>query len=354
MKCVECLPLIEDYVDGELDGRMMERIATHLSTCAVCATEFAELKREQEIYALYQRDVEVTPADWKIVRARIEQERDARSDEPHARLREWLGGLVGSLRPFSPAYAAALLLIITGIIAGVIYLNSHNGLRDVASKAPQQDKASTTAGASKAATPDKGNEPKPTVVQNGNEEKDSSNPQTTAAVKNPAETVRQKRAVALASLWRPENRRTKQPTVDEAAQFEAAAADNNNVFTGTRQSGVDGDFDFEIVRHAERAQLLLRSFRNVRLTASNRALDVSYEKGQSRKLLYRNIALRRDAATRGDQATAELLNTLEPILLDISHLPDRAKPRDVRSIEQRMEKKEIVAALQVHTLVASN
>jgi hypothetical protein len=173
-------------------------------------------------------------------------------------------------------------------------------------------------------------------------------------VKNPAETVRQKKAVALASLPQPENRWPKQPTADERAQFVAAVADNNNAFTGTRQSEPDNDFDFEIVRHAERAQLLLRSFRNVRMTASNVALDVSYEKGQSRKLLYQNIALRRDAAARGDQATAELLNTLEPILLDIAHLPDRAKSRDVRSIEQRMEKKEIVAALQVHTLVASN
>jgi hypothetical protein len=354
MKCVECLPLIEEYVDGELDGRMMERVATHLSICAGCAKEFAELSREQEFYALYQRDLEVTPADWNIVRARIEHEKDAQPDKPRARLLEWLGGLVGSPRPFSPAYAAALLLVIIGITAGVIYLNSNNGPRDSASKAPQQDKASTTAGALEAATPDNGNESKPTVAQSGNREKGISNPQITTAVKNPAEMVGQKKFAALASLPRPENRRAKQPTANEEARLEAAVADGNNAFTGTRQSEHDNDFDLEIVRHAERAQLLLRSFRNVRLTASNGALDVSYEKGQSRKLLYQNIALRRDAAARGDEPTTELLNTLEPILLDIAHLPDRAKSHDVRSIEQRMEKKEIVAALQVHTLVASN
>ncbi|MBA2734286.1 MAG: hypothetical protein H0U54_15580, partial [Acidobacteria bacterium] len=87
---------------------------------------------------------------------------------------------------------------------------------------------------------------------------------------------------------------------------------------------------------------------------NNRALDVSYEKEQSRKLLYQNIALRRDAVTRGDQPATEILNTLEPILLDIANLPNRAKARDVRSIEQDMKKKEIVATLQVRTLVASN
>jgi hypothetical protein len=355
MKCVECLPLIEEYVDGELDGRMMERVATHLSSCAGCARAFADLSREQEIYALYQRDLEVTPADWNIVRARVEQERDAQPDKAHrAQLREWLGGLVSSRRPLGPAYAAALLLIIIGISAGIIYLNSNHGPRDLASKAPQQNKISTTARALETATPGNGNEPKEAVVQNGNGEKDTSNPQVTAAVKNPADTMRQKKAVAQASLPRPENRRTTQPTANQEARFEAAVADGNNAFTGTRQSEADGDFDFEIVRHAERAQMLLRSFRNVRITASNRALDVSYEKGQSRKLLYQNIALRRDATARGDRATAELLGTLEPILLDIAHLPDRAKSHDVRSIEQRMEKKEIVAALQVHALVASN
>jgi len=116
-----------------------------------------------------------------------------------------------------------------------------------------------------------------------------------------------------------------------------------------------GDFDFEISRHAGRAELLLRSFRNVRpVTTAARALDVSFEKEQARKLLYRNIALRRAAAERGDPSAAGLLNTLEPILLDIANLPARAKTRDVQSIERRMKKKEIIAALQVRTLLASN
>jgi hypothetical protein len=334
---------------------MMERVAAHLSTCDGCATEFAELSREQELYALYRRDVEVTTADWNIVRARVEQEKDTQPYEARrASIGEWLKGLAGPHRRFSPAYLASLLLVIIGITAGVIYLNSNHGPRDLASKPSQPDKASTPAEIKEAAPPDKGNEPKLAVAQDENNEKDTSNPTvTTTAVNHPAERVKQKKPIALAGLPRPEKLRIEQPTPDEPARFEAVA-DGNSTFTGARQNGVNGDFDFEIVRHAERAQVLLRSFRNVRLTASNRALDVSYEKGQSRKLLYRNIALRRDAAARGDEATAELLGTLEPILLDIAHLPDRAKPQDVRSIEQRMEKKEIVAALQVHTLVASN
>ena len=64
MRCEECLPLIEEYIDGELGERTSDRIAAHLSTCHACASEVAELEHEQEIYAHYQRDIAVTPAQW--------------------------------------------------------------------------------------------------------------------------------------------------------------------------------------------------------------------------------------------------------------------------------------------------
>jgi hypothetical protein len=98
---------------------------------------------------------------------------------------------------------------------------------------------------------------------------------------------------------------------------------------------------------------LLRSFRNARAGSNDGRLDIAYEAAQSRKLLYQNIALRREAATRGDRGATELLGALEPILLDIANLPDRVRGHDLRPIEQRMEKKEIVAALQVRNLVAA-
>ena len=46
MNCEECLPLIEEYVDGELGDRVSEQIAAHLSTCQTCASEKAEFERE--------------------------------------------------------------------------------------------------------------------------------------------------------------------------------------------------------------------------------------------------------------------------------------------------------------------
>jgi hypothetical protein len=356
MKCEECLPRIEEYVDGELDGRMIERVRGHLSTCAGCAVEFARLEREQEIYANYRRDVEVTPAQWNIVRARIEQERDAGAQQPPTPLRGRLREAFIPKVKFRPAFVAALLLIAVGITAGVAYLNSRRPQKSVASGPSKPVDPNLPIGTAGALPPGAGKANDEIIAQDKNPEKNNSARRTQAAAQGPAVIKpAQKRAAAVANLTRPEKPAAKEQTPGEAAQFVPAVA-RGSLTNNMRRNAPEatGDLDFEIARHAERAGLLLRSFRNVRLPAADRALDVSYERDQSRKLLYQNIALRRDAAARGDQPATEVLNTLEPILLDIANLPNRARARDVRSIERRMEKKEIVAALQVRTLVASN
>lgn len=380
MRCEECLPLIEEYVDGELDGRVVERLAAHLSTCAACAGELSELKREQEIYARYRRDVEVTPAQWNIVRARIEQEKESLPQTPRSRTREWFNGAFSPRKHFRPAFVAALALLVIGITAGIIYLNSRARQSEVVVKpAQQRNETQPPDEVKQASLPDKGNE-KETIASDKNSKKSNPDRLTPTVANNMArrrggaatgrEITELPRSGAnfsqlatltpgvsrVGTLSDPRANNNGDPNADAEGRFAEAAADRASIITGVRTSAPEaaGDFDFEIARHAERAELLLRSFRNVRSPAARSSLDVSYEKEQSRKLLYQNIALRQDAAARGDRPAAELLNTLEPILLDIANLPDRVKPRDVRSIEQRMEKKEIVATLQVRTLLASN
>jgi phosphate/sulfate permease len=102
-------------------------------------------------------------------------------------------------------------------------------------------------------------------------------------------------------------------------------------------------------RHFEKAQLLLRSFRNARLEAPDATFDLVYEKRKSKELVYDNILLRREAAARGNLPVEEVLSSLEPLLLDIANLPDKPAPDDVQAIRARVRKTEIVATLQLHS-----
>lgn len=98
-------------------------------------------------------------------------------------------------------------------------------------------------------------------------------------------------------------------------------------------------------RHVEQSSLLLRAFRNARAEESD---ELSHGRNRARQLLYQNIVLRREATTKGDIQIASLLDSLEPILIDIANLPANAAADDVRTIQQRMERQSLVPLLQVN------
>lgn len=101
--------------------------------------------------------------------------------------------------------------------------------------------------------------------------------------------------------------------------------------------------------HFEKAENLLRAFRNVRLDDADAAAEVRYERGRAEQLIYQNMMLRREADAAGDVQIASLLDSLEPILLDIANLPDRPDEDTVRVIRERVERKNIVALLQINS-----
>jgi len=107
--------------------------------------------------------------------------------------------------------------------------------------------------------------------------------------------------------------------------------------------------DPEVASHMEKAQLLLRAFRNSSPSDDDGIVDISYERHQSQEILYQNMLLRREAETRGNVPVGELLSSLEPLLLDISNLPDNAREEEVQGIKNRIEKEQIVAALQSYS-----
>jgi hypothetical protein len=124
-------------------------------------------------------------------------------------------------------------------------------------------------------------------------------------------------------------------------------------YTSGSLSATAADPSLRIGRHAERVERLLRSFRNARLTDKDLPLEVADARRLSKRLLYSNIALRREAAGAGDLPVEGLLDSLEPILLDISNLPDRPSPDAVGSIKERIRRRQLVGVLQAQAMLAS-
>jgi hypothetical protein len=331
MKCDEFTSLVEEYLDGNLKSQSAERVRLHMSSCKSCASAFDELERENEIYASYSREVDVTPDMWQAVHARINEADASTSDGILARSRGWVIDLFGPKLRAAYGVALAVLVLIAGSFAMFNYLNqeSVNDLSAVYS-APANLNFGTEALLNSRATA-------PAIVEQ---------------TRGSSPTVKEGSSTTSASSKVPGTRTPRRDSSDGATRPINTPTPEDDVLAYIPPAASESGLD--ISRHVEKAQMLLRSFRNVRLAETSHAPDVSYEREQSRKLLYQNIALRREAASQGNESAESVLSALEPILLDIANLPNRTTPRDIRSIEQRMRKKEIVATLQLHSLQASN
>jgi hypothetical protein len=112
-----------------------------------------------------------------------------------------------------------------------------------------------------------------------------------------------------------------------------------------------GDIQALTAMHLQKSELLLRAFRNVRAAKTGRPAEIDYERKLAQQLIVRNMMLKREADASGDIQVSSLLENLEPILLDIANLPKDAGTDDVRVINERVERKNIVALLQVNSTV---
>ncbi|HEY4426498.1 MAG TPA: zf-HC2 domain-containing protein [Pyrinomonadaceae bacterium] len=101
--------------------------------------------------------------------------------------------------------------------------------------------------------------------------------------------------------------------------------------------------------HFEKSETLLVAFRNVRLNEPGTTAEVAYERKRARQLVLQNMMLRREADAAGDVQVSSLLESLEPILIDISNLPDKPDKDAIRVIRQRVERKNIVPLLRVNS-----
>ena len=242
MKCELYEKLLDEYVNGKLASDDLDRV-------------------EQELFALYDREIEVSPALWSGIEERI-------IPVAQSSYGWWMK-------------IAAVLILTIGL--GSVFLFKRK------------------------------EETKPSAVNP---------PEPTFALYKPKKKT-------------PITKRTRKPITK--------APDNPGVLSSDL-AYMDID-DQDTVNHIEQTQNLLRSIRNVPVSDTDEEIDVTYDKALSRRLLNENVVLRRDAEMKAKFPTKTLLADLEPLLLDIANLPDRARPEEVREIKQRVQKTEIVAAL---------
>jgi hypothetical protein len=300
MKCDDCLNLLETYLDGEAGERNGEHVREHLMKCTSCTSAFEALTAENELFARYDRELEISPAIWNGIEARIAAEGNGGRKSGFS---QWFAGLLAmpSFRFAAPAVAFALI----AIVIGVAYWRTR----------PERATPGQIAGVDK---------PKPSTPAPQREE-----------IVIPATGTKdpQRSESPLVVTKGPQRERPRRYSNDQqdVLVFGAGYSDMEEKDTAT---------------HLSQAENLLISVRSIEMTDDDQEVDVSYEKAESRRLLNENIILRRDAEMAGKFPAKSVLGSLEPFLIDIANLPDKAPAKDLRQIRDRVQKTEIVAELR--------
>lgn len=118
MNCEDCLLMLDEFVENELDKRNVSQVSAHLEGCAECAGEYQMLRRELQAYSQYLPNIQATPALWINIQADFEKA--GRERFSFGSFRFWFKKTFGA-PAFKPAFAAlSLTLLITlGIIIGL-------------------------------------------------------------------------------------------------------------------------------------------------------------------------------------------------------------------------------------------
>jgi negative regulator of sigma E activity len=345
-------------IDGELSTQEAGAVERHIADCKAC-------QHAREDFLLMRHQINSFRAEPNLIAQR--QALKNILGDPRAASksvggwRERVSG-VFALSRLSPALSAAAALVIVAVIVGVLMLRKPERV-EVARDAKNETTVNANvpvAHAPDASTNGSNSDVMPVVVPNKdetasnvdvNQRKRRGENSRGVSIETASAEKSRRTSILNASKLR-EEASARRPKIVERLRLPLTpkVAVDNAEFVETELASLSSKLaptDSGTSRHVEQAQVLLRSFRTARTGGDPSASDIAYEKRRSRELLYHNIVLRREAANKGDVAVASLLDNLEPILIDIANLPDRPAQEDVRSITDRMKKKNIVAMLQV-------
>jgi hypothetical protein len=364
-------------VDGELPLDEAARLREHVEGCAACEqARDAFLLLRQEL-----RSHDWTPdphaqsralaaiLDSRASGAAATPSRARRFPAPREKASGLLGGLAGAfgVRRLRPAHAAALALLLIVTALGLRWLagtRTPDGTRRPEAPAlantnskPTQAEAVAQNGEKK--SKDSNRDSKAVggpIIQQAKTKNE--HPRLAGTKPSPRvgpESARVRRDVYRTRRQHREGLNGEVP--QETARVETPASQPSSAtaasYPAASLRAAASDPALRIGRHAERVERLLRSFRNARLTDKDPTLDVADARRLSKRLLYSNIALRREATGAGDISAKGWLDSLEPILLDISNLPNKPSPDTVGSIKERIRRRQLVGVLQAQAMLAS-
>ncbi|HEY6404014.1 MAG TPA: hypothetical protein VI479_21515 [Blastocatellia bacterium] len=292
---------LQAYLDGAAPVDVASGVIAHLTVCARCGARAREAKRVMAAIDGAIDDELPVAIPTARLRARIEStvaEKLTESATPSSAPRNifWRAGLI-----------AASALVVASVIGWF-------GSRSSTNPEPQEP-AHIAKGATTANPPG----PQPMTSPAPVRDKRRGKPDRPRFLKNPAFELAQ----------------TSLPGPSASVSAPTAEFSEGETF-----------FDFETTRHLEKAQALLRSFKNA---SSPSAEDLAYDKQVSRELLLHNILLRLEAEVSENTPAKSLLSSLEPLLLDIANLPARPAVGDLVWVKRRIRKSDIVVALQVYS-----
>ena len=115
MKCEVCLELLEEYLDGELLQPDHIEVGEHLIACSDCSESFAALTAEQELFARYDREIEVPPFLWTRIAAHTVAESNGATGNGWYRR-------VAAI--FATPLASAIAVLLLAIAVGLVYVIS--------------------------------------------------------------------------------------------------------------------------------------------------------------------------------------------------------------------------------------
>ena len=294
---------ISSLIDGELPQAEAREVERHLLGCGECQELRADFLNLRSQIASFETSVE------PVVQNRALKKILATTDRRvPARGFAWGFG--------TQAVAFAALVIAAAIIGLIVYQNSNTRDREPRQVAVVQNTPSPAPSATPASSPEptRGNDQKPQPGK-GNEE---STPRHTPSTPVKRPIVREPKPG------------------EQFASIPAAPVRSADAQTMTAM-------------HFEKSETLLLAFRNVRLNEPDTAAEVGYERKRAQQLVYQNMILRREADAAGDVQISSLLESLEPILIDIANLPDHPDEDAVRVIRERVERKNIVPLLRVNS-----